>query len=107
MSDDDNDECGNDFSGEHGEECDFSHEQACSITKSIVLSRMCGAPVVTTQTDTKGAASTKRWVVATFLGGDWCFGDLPVRVVSEEHVSIDLSSFKHLLKVLLKPLGWS
>ena len=51
VSDDDNDECDercNDLGGEHSEECDFSHEPACSVTKSVVFGRMCGEPVVTT-----------------------------------------------------------
>ena len=69
---------------------------------------MCGAPVVTTQTGTKGAASTKWWVVAMLFGGDWCFGNFPVRVVSEECVSAgSLNLFKHLSKVMSEPLGWS
>ena len=69
---------------------------------------MCGAPVVTTRTGTKGAASTKWWVVATLFGGDWCFGNLPVWVVLEECVPIgSLDLFKHLLKVTSEPLGWS
>ena len=68
---------------------------------------MCGAPVVTTQAGTKGAASTKRWVVAMLFGGDWCFENLPVRIVSIEHLPVDFGYFKHLLKVSLKPLGWS
>ena len=79
----------------------------CSITKSIILGRMCGAPVVTTQTGTKGAASTKWWVVAMSFGGDWCFRNLPVRVVLEECVSVNFGYFKHLLKVMSEPLGWS
>ena len=69
---------------------------------------MCGAPVVTTQTGTKGATSSKQWVVATLFDGDWCFGNLPVRVVLEEYVSVGgLSLFKHLSKVTSEPLGWS
>ena len=69
---------------------------------------MCWAPVVTTQTSAKGAASTKRWVVAMLFGGDWCFGNLPVGVVSEERVSIGgLNCFERLSKVTSEPLGWS
>ena len=69
---------------------------------------MCWTPVVATRASAKGAASTKRWVVATFLGGDWCFGNLPVRVVLEECVPVgSLNLFEHLLKVTSEPLGWS
>ena len=69
---------------------------------------MCWTPVVTTRTSAKGAASTKRWVVATFLGGDWCFGNLPVGVVSEECGTVGfLDCFECLSKVMSEPLGWS
>ena len=97
-----------DFSSKCGEECDFGHEQACSITESVVFCRMCGAPVVTTQAGTKDAASTKQWVVAMLFGQDWCFRNLPVGVVSVELLSAGgFNYFKHLLKISLKPLGWS
>ena len=63
---------------------------------------------MTTQASAKGAASTKRWVVATFLGGDWCFGNLPVGVVSEECGTIGfLDCFERLSNVTSEPLGWS
>ena len=80
----------------------------CSITKSVVFSRMCGAPVVTTLAGTKGVTYTKQWVVATLSGGDWCFGNLPVRVVSKVCVPVGgLDCFEHLSKVTSEPLGWS
>ena len=63
---------------------------------------------MTTRTSAKGAASTKWWVVATFLGGDWCFGNLPVRVVLEECGTVScLDCFERLSKVTSEPLGWS
>ena len=63
---------------------------------------------MTTQASAKGAASTKRWVVATFLGGDWCFENLPVRVVSEECGTVGcFDFFERLSKVMSEPLGWS
>ena len=111
VSDDDDDECKkccNDFSGEGGEERNFSHEQVCSITKSIIFGGVCRAPVVTTRTSTKGAASTKQWVVAMLFDGDWCFRNLPVGVVSKVCIPIGgLNCFEHLSKVTSKPLGWS
>ena len=111
VTDNDDDECekwGDDFGSKRGKKCDFSHEQACSITKSVVLSRMCGTPVVTTRAGTKGADSTKRWVVATLFSGDRCVGSLPVRVVLEERVSVgSFNLFECLSKVTSEPLGWS
>ena len=80
----------------------------CSITESIVFGRVFGAPVVTTRTGAEGAASTKWWVVATFLDGDWCFGNLPVRIVLEECISVGgFDLFERLSKVTSEPLGWS
>ena len=74
----------------------------------IVFGGVCWAPVVTTQTSAKGATSTKQWVVAALFGGDWCFGNLPVRFVSEECGTIGcLDCFKCVLKVTSEPLGWS
>ena len=63
---------------------------------------------MTTRTSAKGAASTKRGGVATFLGGDWCFGNLPVGVVSEECGTVGcLNCFERLSKVTSEPPGWS
>ena len=63
---------------------------------------------MTTQASAKGVASTKQWVVATLFGGDWCFRNLPVGVVSEECGTVGcLNCFERLSKVTSEPLGWS